>query len=88
MLYRGGRFEESAKTLREAMTFHTDGGEFRDWAFLALVEQKLGHTDAVKESAAKARATQAKAKIVTVWDKAEIELLAAELETALPATGK
>ncbi len=83
LLYRAGRCEEAVKTLREAMTYHSDGGGFHDWAFLALTEQKLGHADAAKEAAAKARAAQPKTKIITVWDKAEVELLAAELDAAL-----
>jgi serine/threonine protein kinase/WD40 repeat protein/Flp pilus assembly protein TadD len=88
LLYRAGRFEESVKAIREAMTFHTDGGAFHDWAILALVEQKLGHADSAKEAAAKARAARAKTKITTVWDKAEVEMLAAELDAALPASAK
>ena len=74
--------------LREGMSFHPDGGEFHDWLFLALAEHRLGHADAAKEAAAKARATQAKSKPSTVWDKAEVELLAAELDAALPPAGK
>src|SRR5262249_24749129 len=34
VLYRAGRFEESAKVLREGMRFHP-GGAFHDWVFLA-----------------------------------------------------
>ena len=88
MLYRAGRFEEAAKVLREGMSFHPDGGEFHDWVFLALAEHRLGHADAAKEAAAKARAAQAKSKPGTVWDRAEVELLAAELDAALPPAGK
>ena len=74
--------------LREGMGFHPDGGEFHDWVFLALAEHRLGHADAAKEAAAKARAAQAESKPGTVWDRAEVELLAAELDAALPPAGK
>ena len=44
----------------------------------------LGHADAAKEAAARARAAKAGAKPGTVWELAEMELLAAELDAALP----
>jgi WD40 repeat protein/tetratricopeptide (TPR) repeat protein len=89
VLFRAGRFEESANVLREGMSLHPGGGEVQDWLFLALAEYRLGHADAAKEAAAKARAAQAGTKPGPVWDKAEIDLLAAELDAALPpASGK
>jgi hypothetical protein len=88
VLYRAGRFEESAKVLREGITLHAEGGDYRDWVFLALSEQMLGHGDAAKVAATTARATKAKTRLDTVWDKGEIELLAAELDAALPAADK
>ena len=48
--------------LREGISFHADGGEFRDWLFLALAEHRLGHADAANEAAVKARAARAGAK--------------------------
>ncbi len=86
VLYRAGRFEESAKVLREGMSFHP-GGAFHDWVFLALAEHRIGHADVAKEAAARARA-QAGPKSGTVWDKAEVELLTAELDAALPREKK
>ena len=88
VLFRVGRFEEAAKVLKEGMGLHPDGGEFHDWLFLALAEHRLGNADAAKEAAAKARAAKAGAKPRMVWDKAELELLAAELDAALPPAGK
>jgi len=87
-LFRAGRFEEAAKVLRAGMSFHPDGGEFHDWLFLALAEHRLGHANAAKEAAVKARAAKAGAKPDTVWAAAEVELLAAELDAALPPPGK
>jgi len=84
VLCRAGRFEEAVKVLREAMNFHADVNEFNDWLFLALAEHRLGHADAAKEAAVKARAAERKAKAGPVWDVAEVELLDAELDAALP----
>lgn len=85
VLFRAGRFEDAAKVLREAMSNHPVGGEFDDWVFLALAEHKLGHTDAAKAAAAKARGMKEPG---TVWDRAEMELLTVELNTAIPTPTK
>jgi serine/threonine protein kinase/WD40 repeat protein/Flp pilus assembly protein TadD len=88
ILYRAGRPKEAVDALREGVSLHPDGGEFPDWVFLALAEHRLGHADAAKEAAAKARAAQAKIKPGTSWDRAEVELLAADLDATLPPPGK
>jgi serine/threonine protein kinase/WD40 repeat protein/Flp pilus assembly protein TadD len=85
LLYRAGQYDEAVKALRKAMTFHADGGDFHNWIFLALAEHQLGHAEAAKESAAKARAL---AKPSTAWEKAELELLTAELDAVMPSPGK
>ena len=85
VLFRAARFEESAKVLREAMGFHPDGGEGNDWAFLALAEHRLGHASVAKEAAAKSRAGP---RPGAVWDKAEVEVVAAELDAVVPPLGK
>jgi WD40 repeat protein len=88
LLYRAGRHEEATAALREATRLHALGGDFTDWAFLALAEHALGHADAAKEAAAKARALWSNAKRDTAWESAEVEQLAAELDAALPRAGK
>jgi hypothetical protein len=88
VLYRAGRSEEAVTVLREGMALHPKGGEFHDWVFLALAEHRLGHADAAKEAAARARMAHVKSKPGTAWDRAEVELLAAELDAALPPAGK
>ncbi len=88
VLYRAGRHAEAAKALRDGMGFDPGGGVFEDWLFLALAEQALGHDDAAKEAAAKARAAKTAAKAGPVWAVAEVELLDAELDAALPPPGK
>jgi WD40 repeat protein/tetratricopeptide (TPR) repeat protein len=85
VLYRAGRFDEAAKVLRAAMPLDHGGGDFNDWLFLALAEHRLGHADAAKEAAAKARAAS---RPDGAWDRAEVEVLAAELDATLPAAGK
>jgi tetratricopeptide (TPR) repeat protein len=85
VLYQAGRFEEATKVLREGMGLHHAGGDFHDWLFLALAEYRLGHADAAKAAAAKARAAP---KPGTAWERAEVELLAAELDAALPLPRK
>ena len=59
VLYRAGRHAEAVKVLREGMALHPQGGEFHDWVFLALAEHRLGHADAARDAATKARAAQA-----------------------------
>jgi serine/threonine protein kinase/WD40 repeat protein/tetratricopeptide (TPR) repeat protein len=87
LLYRAGRFDESAKTLREAMTFHANGGDVHDFVFLALAEHRLSHTAAANEAAAKAR-TLAQKLNPLFWESAESQLLIGELNSALPPSNK
>jgi WD40 repeat protein len=84
VLYRAGRFADAAKTLREGMAIHPDGGVFHDWVFLALAEQRLGHAKAAGEAAAKARSMKGAAARDSVWEKAEVDSLVAELDIAHP----
>jgi Flp pilus assembly protein TadD len=88
LLYRAGRHQEATAVLREAAGLHALGGDFPDWAYLALAEHALGHVDAAKDAALKARAKKSLANRDTAWDRAEVELLAAELDAALPPPGK
>jgi hypothetical protein len=70
------------------MSVHPKGGEFQDWLFLAVAEHRLGRADAATEPAAKARAAKAEAKPAPGWDRAEVELLAEELDAIVRTTGK
>ena len=74
--------------VRSGMSFHADGGEFHDWLFLALAEQRFGRADAAAAAAAKARAAlaravQASSMPAAVWEKAEVDTSLA-LSDALP----
>ncbi|HEY1376602.1 MAG TPA: hypothetical protein VGF55_07395 [Gemmataceae bacterium] len=88
LLYRAGRFEEATAALRDPTALHRLDNEFANRVVLALAEHRLGHADAGKEAAAKARAARSALKPTAAWDKAEAELLAAELDAALPPIGK
>ena len=69
------------------MAFHPQGGEFSDWLDLALADHALGRTDAAK-AAARARAARRSPETGTARERAEVELLAAELDSALPLPGQ
>jgi hypothetical protein len=84
LLFRARRFEEAVKVLGDAMAYHSQDGDFPNWLFLALSEHRLGHADAANKAAAKARGVHARSKPDMIWERAEVELLAAELEAALP----
>ncbi|QDV37668.1 hypothetical protein [Tautonia plasticadhaerens] len=84
LLYRAGRQEEAVGALREGMGFDPGGGVFQDWLFLALAEHRLGHDDAAGEAALRARAALPGVEADAVWALAEVELLVAELDLALP----
>jgi serine/threonine protein kinase/WD40 repeat protein/tetratricopeptide (TPR) repeat protein len=84
VLFRAGRFAEAAKAIREGMGLHPEGGEFHDWLFLALAEDRLGHSEIAKDAATKARAAPRGPTFRSPFEKAEFELLAAELDAALP----
>jgi WD40 repeat protein/tetratricopeptide (TPR) repeat protein len=85
LLYRAGRFAEAVKVQREALLYHFQGGDFRNWLFLALAEHRLGQADAARKAAAKPRAALAGPQPGSVWDRAEMQLLAAELDASVPA---
>ena len=70
------------------MALHPRGGGFHDWVFLALAEHRLGHAKAAGDAAAKARAARGRPNPDNVWAPAEVELLAGELDAALPPPRK
>lgn len=88
VLFRAGRFQEAAEVLQEAMRVLSDGGEVRSAFFGALVEARLGHAEAALKATAKARRALSGPKPASVWEQAEIELLAAELDAAMPLPHK
>jgi WD40 repeat protein len=88
LLHRAGRFEEAAKVLRGAVALDPQGGAFHDWLFLALAERALSQRDAATAAAARARAARPERASGSAWDRAEVELLGAELDAAVPPPGK
>ncbi len=87
LLYRAGRLAEAAISLREGMSLGGDG-DLSDWLFLALAEHRLGHAGIAKDAAAKARSARSSLKLDSPWDRAEVELLGAEMDAALQPPGK
>jgi serine/threonine protein kinase/WD40 repeat protein/tetratricopeptide (TPR) repeat protein len=84
LLYRAGRPEAAAAALRDPSSHHPLDSEFSNWAYLALAEHAVGRADKAQEAAARARATRPARKDNEAWDRAEVELLTAELNAALP----
>jgi hypothetical protein len=66
------------------MSVVADGRELQNAVFLALAEARFGHADAAMKAAATARRALAGPKPESAWERAEMELLAAVLEAALP----
>ena len=88
VLYRCRTVRGTARTSPGGMEVAPQDVAFQDWLFLALAEHSLGHADVAKEAAVKARAALPGATAGSVWDRVEVELLAAELDSALPLPGK
>jgi serine/threonine protein kinase/WD40 repeat protein/Flp pilus assembly protein TadD len=88
LLYRAGRPEAAAAALREPASQHPLDSEFANWAYLALAELALARADKAETAVARARAARPALKDNAAWDRAEVELLSAELNAALPAPRK
>jgi hypothetical protein len=70
------------------MAFHPQGGEFSDRLHLALADRALARTDAARAAAARARAARPSPKTGIARERAEVELRAAELDSARSLPGK
>jgi Flp pilus assembly protein TadD len=88
LLYRAGQPKEATAALRDPASVHPMDSEFCNRAYLALTRRALGQTNEAKAAAALARAAQPRLKDDQVWERAEVELLGAELDAALPPAGK
>jgi predicted Zn-dependent protease len=88
LLYRAGRPKEATAALRDPASMHPLDSEFANRAYLALAKRALGRANEARAAAARARAARPTLKDDHVWDRAEVELLAAELDAALPPTSK
>src|SRR5260370_650818 len=47
--YRGGRFEDAARKLQEAIRIHGQGGYVGTWLFLAMAHKRLGRHDEARK---------------------------------------
>jgi hypothetical protein len=52
--------------------------------FLALADQRLKNVEEARNATTKAREALPKSKPDAVWDRAEVELLRAELDAVVP----
>ena len=86
LLVRAGRSEEAVKAAREGMTSTPMAASSRTGCSSHLPSTG-SPTDAAKQAASKAGA-RSKSKPTAVWEKAEIELLAAELDAVLPPAAR
>jgi hypothetical protein len=68
------------------MAFAHGPSATEDWLFLALAEHALGRP--TKAAAARARAARPAPTTGTAWERAEVELLAVELDAAVTPPGK
>jgi predicted Zn-dependent protease len=88
LLYRAGQPEKAAAALRDPAPHHPLDSEFTNWVYLALAEHALGRTVQAQEAAVRARATRRMLKDNEAWERAEVELLTAELNAVLPPPEK
>jgi WD40 repeat protein/tetratricopeptide (TPR) repeat protein/tRNA A-37 threonylcarbamoyl transferase component Bud32 len=55
LYYRMGKYEQALEQLTEALRSHAkDGGKIEDWLFLAMIHQRLGHSEEAKKWLGKA----------------------------------
>jgi hypothetical protein len=88
LLVRAGQSKEATEALRDPASLFPLDSEFANWVYLALAEHALGRADKAKAAAARARAIRPTLKDDKAWERAEDELLAAELDAVLPRTDK
>jgi Flp pilus assembly protein TadD len=87
LLYRAGRLEEAAAALADPAALHELDREFANRVLVALIEHARGRANEAR-AAARARAVRPTPKDDKAWERAEVELLAAELDAVLPPNGK
>jgi Flp pilus assembly protein TadD len=83
--YRGGRFEDATRTLRDAITIHGKGGDADAWLFLALAHKRLGHHDEAREAFDKLDGWYNKQRFQTWQERVRQELLHQEAKALVNA---
>jgi hypothetical protein len=77
VLYRAGRYEESAKTLQESNQLHRRGGAVASWLFLGMAQKQLGHPAEARESLSRVESGLNEQK-GSVWQEREYQRLLLE----------
>jgi Flp pilus assembly protein TadD len=86
ILYRAGRYEEAVKWLKEAVAKSpAKKGVAADWLFLAMAQQKLGHTEEAKSFLTRAGEFK-KAKDLPWTERLELQILHKEAEALVKGT--
>jgi tetratricopeptide (TPR) repeat protein len=80
---RAGRYKECVKQLKDAIATTDDGGAKQDWLLLALAYHHLGQTAEARRCLTKLPADSTLNRRDSVWDRAEIELLEAEVKRTI-----
>jgi tetratricopeptide (TPR) repeat protein len=82
-LYRDGRYDKAIARLEEAIQARRGVGIPRDWAFLAMAHDRLGHRDEARRWLDGLRAHQPVTDPAQFWTELESRLLRAEAEAAI-----
>ncbi len=80
---RAGRYKEAVKHLKDAIASTDDGGAIQDWLLLALAHHHLRQKPEARRCLTKLPADSALNSRDSVWDRAEIELLEAEVQRTI-----
>jgi serine/threonine protein kinase/WD40 repeat protein/tetratricopeptide (TPR) repeat protein len=83
VLHRAGCYQEAVDRLNEGIAAYGEGGELRDWAFLALAYEQLGRTEEARRWHEKVKAYQPKLGAgiggIQWWDEVEKDILRREV---------
>jgi tetratricopeptide (TPR) repeat protein len=80
---RAGRHKEAVTHLKEAIAATEDGGAKQDWLLLSLAYHHLGRPAEARRCLTKMPTDSALNRRDSVWDRAEIELLEAEVQRTI-----
>jgi WD40 repeat protein/serine/threonine protein kinase/tetratricopeptide (TPR) repeat protein len=82
-LYRAGRSDDAIRRLEEAIRVRGGEGTPRDWAFLAMAHQRLGHRAEARLWLDRLREHRLSDDPARFWDELEVRLLRSEAEAVV-----
>jgi hypothetical protein len=85
LLYRAAQFEAAITRLKEGLAMSGQGGEPRDWIFLAMTHQALGHADEARDWLTRSvQRIDSPASASLPWEeRLELQLLRREAEALI-----